>query len=516
MIVLGLNAYHADAAACCSRRQARRRGRGGALPPHQALGRLPDEAIRYCLREAGVALATSTTSRSTRTRAPTWAQARVPGDAAAGPRAGARPDPQQARARRRRRDAGARAPGGDSARRGASRRAPPRAPGVGVLSRRSTRRSRSRSTASATSPARPGASGRGERGRGRRRVYFPHSLGIFYQALTQFLGFPHYGDEYKVMGLAPYGEPDVPAADARARAPAATAASARPRLLPPPPRRSRLRMGRRLAGRRRALFTPRSPSCSGPARAPDEPLTQRHHDIARSMQAMYEEAFFHLLAYVHQRYRVDALCSGRRLRDELGRQRQGLRSARRSAGCTCRRRRATPAARSARRSSVWHGARAAASSRRWRTLTGARNSPTPRSTRVLESQRGATWPIAACSRHRCRRPAAAARPRRPSREGEVVGWFQGRMEWGPRALGNRSIVCDPRRADMKDILNPKIKRRESFRPFAPSVLREAVGRVVRDRRRRAVHDAGLSDPRRQARADPGGDARRRHRAACRP
>src|SRR5205814_1424950 len=58
--------------------------------------------------------------------------------------------------------------------------------------------------------------------------------------------------------------------------------------------------------------------------------------------------------------------------------------------------------------------------------------------------------------------------------GNVVGWFQGRMEWGPRALGNRSIVCDPRRADMKDILNAKIKRRESFRPFAPSILREAV------------------------------------------
>ena len=59
-------------------------------------------------------------------------------------------------------------------------------------------------------------------------------------------------------------------------------------------------------------------------------------------------------------------------------------------------------------------------------------------------------------------------------DGAVVGWFQGRMEWGPRALGNRSIVCDPRRADMKELLNAKIKRRESFRPFAPSILREAV------------------------------------------
>ena len=58
--------------------------------------------------------------------------------------------------------------------------------------------------------------------------------------------------------------------------------------------------------------------------------------------------------------------------------------------------------------------------------------------------------------------------------GNVVGWFQGRMEWGPRALGNRSILADPRRSDMKEILNQKIKRRESFRPFAPSILREAV------------------------------------------
>jgi carbamoyltransferase len=68
----------------------------------------------------------------------------------------------------------------------------------------------------------------------------------------------------------------------------------------------------------------------------------------------------------------------------------------------------------------------------------------------------------------CRRTALAIS------EGKVIGWFQGRLEWGPRALGNRSILGDPRRADMKDILNLKIKRRESFRPFAPSILREAV------------------------------------------
>ena len=67
-------------------------------------------------------------------------------------------------------------------------------------------------------------------------------------------------------------------------------------------------------------------------------------------------------------------------------------------------------------------------------------------------------------------------------KGKVVGWFQGRMEWGPRALGNRSILCDPRRSEMRDILNLKIKRREPFRPFAPSILEEAVGDYFRQSR----------------------------------
>jgi len=70
--------------------------------------------------------------------------------------------------------------------------------------------------------------------------------------------------------------------------------------------------------------------------------------------------------------------------------------------------------------------------------------------------------------------ALCSRTARAIADGKVVGWFQGRMEWGPRALGNRSILADPRRADMKDLLNLKIKRRESFRPFAPSILREHV------------------------------------------
>jgi carbamoyltransferase len=84
------------------------------------------------------------------------------------------------------------------------------------------------------------------------------------------------------------------------------------------------------------------------------------------------------------------------------------------------------------------------------------------------NQAGCTIEIIEDERKLCQEIATAVA------DGRVVGWFQGRMEWGPRALGNRSIICDPRRADMKAILNAKIKKRESFRPFAPSVLSEAV------------------------------------------
>ena len=94
-------------------------------------------------------------------------------------------------------------------------------------------------------------------------------------------------------------------------------------------------------------------------------------------------------------------------------------------------------------------------------------------------------------------------------DGQVVGWFQGRMEWGARALGNRSIVADPRRRDMRDIINQKIKFRERFRPFAPSILAEAIDDYFVD----AVHDPFMIQvyPVRPEKRDddPGGDARRR-------
>ena len=304
------------------------------------------------------------------------------------------------------------------------------------------------------------------------RVYFPHSLGIFYQALTQFIGFPHYGDEYKVMGLAPYGEPVyLPQMrkivhlqeDGGFRLDLAYFRHAREKI------EYEWENGSPSVG---TLFSAELAKLLGPARAADEPLEQRHKDIARSVQAMYEEAFFHLLNTLHARHGGTAVCiAGGCGMNSVANGKVTLRtpfteiyvqSAAGDAGG------AIGAA-----YSVWHEL----GGKRGPVMDHAYLGPgyTDQTIRDLLTGRQQEIAAAGCTvRHipdeeeLCRLTASAVA------EGQVVGWFQGRMEWGPRALGNRSIVGDPRRADMKDLLNLKIKRRESFRPFAPSILREAV------------------------------------------
>jgi carbamoyltransferase len=304
------------------------------------------------------------------------------------------------------------------------------------------------------------------------RVYFPHSLGIFYQALTQYLGFPHYGDEYKVMGLAPYGRPAF--MDAMRKI---------VRLKPDGAYELDLAYFRHHKEQVTYqwtdgspefgdLFAPALEALLGPRRAPNDPLDDRHRDIARSVQAMYEEAFFHLIGILQKRY--------------------GLTDLALAGGCAMNSvangkvRRITPFRRVYVQSAAGDaGGAIGAAFALWHQVGGARSfimdhaywGPQFSSgdIQALMAARQPEIDAAGCSVENvadeaklCRRAAMAIA------DGKVVGWFQGRMEWGPRALGNRSIVCDPRRADMKAILNAKIKRRESFRPFAPSVLEDAV------------------------------------------
>ena len=312
------------------------------------------------------------------------------------------------------------------------------------------------------------------------RVHFPHSLGLLYTAVTQFLGFPGFGDEYKVMGLAAYGEPRF--------------ADRVGKLVPPRPDGSfalDLRYFRHLSEgvdmtwedgspELGVVYTPALAGLLGPPRRPGEELEQRHKDLAASLQEVYEERFFALVRALQRRTglgrlalaggcAMNSLANGR-IFDRTDVQEVFIQSAAGDAGTSL-------------------GAALYAQ----HALMGA-----PRNGFVMEhSYWGPAYDDAAV-----RRAIAAAIPGSEGRDGAwgeitvetvrdeerladetaaaiadgaVVGWYQGRSEWGPRALGNRSILADPRRADMKDVLNLKIKRRESFRPFAPSVLEERTG-----------------------------------------
>jgi carbamoyltransferase len=305
------------------------------------------------------------------------------------------------------------------------------------------------------------------------RVFFPHSLGIFYQALTQYLGFPHYGDEYKVMGLAPYGKATY--LDAMRKVVRLDGGGGYKLDL------SYFRHHKEKIAFQWAngspefgdLFTPELESLLGPRRKPDEQLNDRHRDVARSAQAMYEEAFFHLIGRAQQDYQLSdlALAGGCAMNSVANGKVRRM--------TTFRRVYVQSAAGDAGGAigagfAVWHKVGGARSFVMDHAYWGPQFSMREIQTLVCAhkpelDKAGSSIETIVDEGELCRRAAVAVA------DGKVVGWFQGRMEWGPRALGNRSIVCDPRRAEMKAVLNAKIKRRESFRPFAPSVLKEAVG-----------------------------------------
>jgi carbamoyltransferase len=213
------------------------------------------------------------------------------------------------------------------------------------------------------------------------------------------------------------------------------------------------------------IFSDRMMEAFGPAREPRTELERRHEDVAAGLQAMLEEAYLHLVQVVGERTRVPALClaggvalnavANGRIRPETPFEDVYVQPAAGDSGT------AVGAA-------YWV----------WNQHLGR-----PRGFVMEHAYTGPGYSDEACAA--AARAAGFAPERlddkrlfpevaRAIEAGDVVGWFQGRMEFGPRALGNRSIVVDPRRADMKDVLNARIKHREAFRPFAPSILAEAT------------------------------------------
>jgi carbamoyltransferase len=303
------------------------------------------------------------------------------------------------------------------------------------------------------------------------RVLFPHSLGIFYQAMTQYLGFPHYGDEYKLMGLAAYGNSSRRQEVQKLislRDDGSFALDLRYFRHHKDDIAYEWNGGEPVCG---SLFSPALIDALGPARRPDEPIEDRHHNLAWATQATYEDAFFHLLTALHRRYGHTAVAlaggcaynsvANGKIRDRTPFTQCYLQSAAGDAGG------AIGAA-----YAVWHR-----NGQRTAPMTHAFWGPSFTDEELgslLADKRAAIEAEHCAVRHIDDEKELVEMTARAIADGLVVGWFQGRMEWGPRALGDRSILGDPRRADMKSILNLKIKRRESFRPFAPSVLREAV------------------------------------------
>jgi carbamoyltransferase len=311
------------------------------------------------------------------------------------------------------------------------------------------------------------------------RTYFPHSLGVLYLALTQYLGFERFGDEFKVMGLAPYGVPD-----------AADEVRSLVRLLPHG--RFELHLpyfrhwsegagmtwdeGTPVLDR---VYAPRLETLLGPARHRDEPITPRHEAIAASLQLVFEEAVMHVLNGLHERTRLPRLClaggcamnsvANGKIRDLTRFTDVFIQPASGDNGT------ALGAAAFVHHQVLRHPRRFVMTHGYWGPAFAADD------VAAALAQRSDDVQDLGCRTHTFESVDALC-DWTSSRlaDGLVVGWFQGRMEWGARALGNRSILADPRRADMREIINTRIKFREKFRPFAPSVLEERVDEFFDD------------------------------------
>ena len=297
-------------------------------------------------------------------------------------------------------------------------------------------------------------------------VDFPHSAGLFYTAFTQLLGFPHYGDEYKVMGLAPYGEPkyvnklkdvllfndnglfslDLKYFRSAKSGIVSYGDDHIPVVAP--------------------LYTEFLIEKFGAVRKKDEPLSQYHKDMAASVQRVTEELIFHILNHLQKKTGLKNICiaggvaqnsvANGKLTRNTSFKNVYIPSAGHDAGISM------GAALYVYNQTLKQPRKEAI----WSAYTGARFT-NEEIEQYLQSRK--------ITYKRYSDEELYEKVSDQLINAGVVGWFNGRAEFGPRALGARSILADPRRTDAKDLLNAKITRRESFRPFAPSILKEYVG-----------------------------------------
>jgi carbamoyltransferase len=310
------------------------------------------------------------------------------------------------------------------------------------------------------------AMGRGTAWQEYDRVFYPHSLGFLYNVITMYLGFPYYGDEYKVMGLAPYGEPEFVDFFRKMVQPKGDTFELNLDYF------THHKNGVKMSWNEGApivepFFSGRLEQELGARRTKEQPVTKRHENLARSLQVVSEEIILHLLNRLHAKTKTPHLCmTGGVAMNSVA-----------NGKIT----RETPF------ENVYIPAGAAdngtsfgAAFYIWNRVLGK-----PRGFVQDHAYWGCSFDDEACAEaireaglpfESHEEPALIQRTLDLIEGGRVVGWFQGKMEFGARALGNRSLIADPRRTDMRDIINLRIKFREKFRPFAPSILEEEVGR----------------------------------------
>jgi carbamoyltransferase len=314
-------------------------------------------------------------------------------------------------------------------------------------------------------------SGTGSRMKIEGTIAFPHSLGLFYSAVTQYLGFLKFGDEYKVMGLAAYGEAEQ--IEAFRDIVRANGDGFRLGLEYFTHHRTGPEMSWAEADKTPTMgkmFSEAMERRLGPKRNPEEPLEQRHRNLAAALQARLEEVYLGMLKKLAERTGLKAVClaggvafncvANGKIFDTTGFEQVYVHPAAGDGGL------AVGAA-----YYVWHQILG-----KPRSFAMDHAYWGPRYTRD-ETRRAIDANGVAQNGCRVEELAEDSLMQRTAAivaDGKILGWFQGRAEWGPRALGNRSIVADPRRPEMKEILNQRIKHREIFRPFAPSILAEST------------------------------------------
>jgi carbamoyltransferase len=316
--------------------------------------------------------------------------------------------------------------------------------------------------------------GRGNRMQIDDAIAFPHSLGLYYSAVTQYLGFLKFGDEYKVMGLAAYGSPENMEAfrDIVRFSPNGGEFGFRLGLDYFTHHKTGPEMSWAESDKTPVLGKMFSREMEkrlgGPARLPEEPLEQRHRNMAASLQARLEEVYLGMLKKLAAKTGAKAVClsggvafncvANGKIFDATPFETVYVHPAAGDAGL------AVGAA-----FYIWNQVLGKPRSfvmehAYWGP--GFSGQDIARAIQGSAASRDGFTVVELAEAELMRRTAEIIA------DGKILGWYQGRAEWGPRALGNRSIVADPRRPEMKEILNERIKHREIFRPFAPSILAE--------------------------------------------